>query len=268
MAAFHEKEHKSFAMPRRDLLRLAAAWGAAGVVGGTAALAEERPADGKKSSSREQTKGSQVMDHYTLPPLPYPYEALEPFIDTQTMNLHHDKHHAAYVKNLNAALEGHAHLVTKDVDDLLRKVDAIPGDIRQAVINNGGGHANHLLFWDIMGPPGKGGGGEPSGDLGAAIKSTFGDFAKFKETLSKAAITRFGSGWGWLVVDKDQKLQVCSTSNQDSPLSQGSTPILALDVWEHAYYLKYQNRRPEYVEAWWKVVNWRNVAERFAKARK
>ncbi len=207
------------------------------------------------------------MAAYTLPDLPYGYAALEPYIDEETMHIHHDKHHGAYVNNLNAALNGHPELVTKDVDDLLRKIDSVPSDIRQAAINNGGGHANHSLFWTIMAPPGKGGGGEPTGELLSAINSTFGDFAKFKELLSKAAITRFGSGWGWLIVDKDHKLQVSSTSNQDSPLSQGNTPILCVDVWEHAYYLKYQNRRPEYVEAWWHVVNWKGVAERYAKVK-
>jgi Fe-Mn family superoxide dismutase len=204
---------------------------------------------------------------HVLPDLPYDYAALEPYIDEQTMRLHHDKHHAAYVNNLNTALENHADLAGKRIEDLLAKPDALPADIRQTVINNGGGHANHSLFWTIMAPPGKGGGSEPGGELAAAITSTFGDFAKFKETLSKAAITRFGSGWGWLVVDDKHKLQVYSTANQDSPIMQGHKPILGLDIWEHAYYLKYQNRRPEYVAAWWNVVNWRQVAERFAQAR-
>lgn len=207
------------------------------------------------------------MEFHAVPPLPYAYEALEPYIDAETMRLHHDKHHVAYVSKLNAALEAHPELATKNVDDLLRRIDTVPADIRQAVTNNGGGHANHSLFWTIMAPPGRGGGGEPAGDLASAIKSTFGSFAKFRETLSKAATTQFGSGWGWLVVNKEHKLQVYSTLNQDSPLSRGHTPILGVDVWEHAYYLKYQNRRPEYVEAWWKVVNWENVSERFAKAK-
>ena len=204
---------------------------------------------------------------HVLPDLPYDYAALEPYIDEQTMRVHHGKHHAAYVNNLNNALANHPDLAGKKVEDLLVKPDVLSADIRQTVINNGGGHANHSLFWTIMAPPGKGGGGEPEGELAAAITGAFGDFAKFKETLSKAAITRFGSGWGWLVVDDKHKLQVYSTANQDSPIMQGHKPILGLDIWEHAYYLKYQNRRPEYVAAWWNVVNWRQVADRFAQAR-
>ncbi len=203
---------------------------------------------------------------HVLPDLPYDFAALEPYIDEQTMRLHHGKHHAAYVNNLNNALANHPELAAKKIEDLLAKTDAVPADIRQTVINNGGGHANHSLFWTIMAPAGKGGGGEPSGELAKAIENAFGGFAKFKETLNKAAATRFGSGWAWLVVDDKRKLQVYSTANQDSPIMQGHTPILGLDVWEHAYYLKYQNRRPEYIDAWWNVVKWSAVGERLVKA--
>jgi Fe-Mn family superoxide dismutase len=201
---------------------------------------------------------------YELPPLPYDYNALEPHIDEQTMRIHHDKHHAAYVNNVNAAIEKHPDLGESNVEDLLRRLSEVPDDIRGAVRNNGGGHANHTLFWTIMSPNG---GGEPSGDLGEAIGSELGGFASFKEQLSKAAATRFGSGWGWLSVDSGGKLVVESTANQDSPLSQGRTPILGIDVWEHAYYLKYQNRRPDYVQAWWEVIDWGAVADRYAAAR-
>ncbi len=201
---------------------------------------------------------------HELPPLPYDYNALEPHIDEQTMRIHHDKHHAAYVNNLNAALEGHPDLAALSIEELLRGIDRVPEAIRTAVRNNGGGHANHTLFWEIMKP---GGSKEPTGELAAAINQTFGSFEKFKEEFSKAAIGRFGSGWAWLVVDAQGGLKVYSTANQDSPLMQGDTPILGLDVWEHAYYLKYQNRRPDYVQAWWNVVNWDEVARRYAAAR-
>ncbi len=201
---------------------------------------------------------------HELPPLPYDYSALEPHIDEQTMRIHHDKHHAGYVAKLNAALEKHPELFDWSVEDLLRRLNEVPDDIRTAVRNNGGGHANHTLFWSIMGP---GGGGEPSGELADAIKAAFGDFGAFKERLSSAAAGLFGSGWGWLSVESGGGLVVETTPNQDSPLSQGRTPILGIDVWEHAYYLKYQNRRPDYIQAWWNVVNWSAVAERFASAR-
>lgn len=202
---------------------------------------------------------------HELAPLPYAYDALEPFIDVRTMEIHHGKHHQAYVTNLNKALEGQASLAGKKVEELLGDIKNVPENIRQAVINNGGGHANHTLFWQIMG---KGKGGEPTGGLADAIKSTFGDFAGFKDKIATAATTRFGSGWAWLVLDGSRKLQVYSTANQDSPLMQGHTPILGLDVWEHAYYLNYQNRRPDYVVAWWNVVNWDKVAEIYATALK
>jgi superoxide dismutase, Fe-Mn family len=190
---------------------------------------------------------------YTLPELPYAVNALEPHIDAQTMEIHHGKHHAAYVKNLNAALEGLPAISAHPIEDVLRNLQEVPEDKRQAVINNGGGHANHAFFWQIMGPKG---GGEPQSDLAKDIAATFGGFPAFQEQFTNAAKTRFGSGWAWLVLDGQGKLQVTSTANQDSPYSQGQAPILALDVWEHAYYLKYQNRRPDYVAAWWNVVNW------------
>ena len=199
---------------------------------------------------------------FTLPPLPYDYAALEPHIDTQTMQIHHDKHHAAYINNLNAALESHANLASKSIEDILRNIGDVPEAARQAVINNGGGHANHTLFWEIMGPNG---GGEPTGALGEAITKAFGSFADFKAKINDAGVKRFGSGWSWLVLDKGGALQVLSTANQDSPLMQGQTPLLGVDVWEHAYYLKYQNLRPKYLEAWWNTVNWAEVAKRFGR---
>ncbi len=199
-----------------------------------------------------------------LPPLPYAFDALEPHIDARTMEIHHGKHHQGYVTKLNAALEKHAELQTKSLEDHLRGVSAVAEDIRTAVRNNGGGHANHTLFWQIMGP---GGGGEPSGKVADAIGSTFGDFATFKERFSAAGAGRFGSGWTWLVV-QDGALAVESTANQDSPFMEGKTPVLGLDVWEHAYYLHYQNRRPDYIAAWWNVVNWEEVAQRFEAAAK
>ncbi|HEY7471269.1 MAG TPA: superoxide dismutase [Gemmatimonadota bacterium] len=199
---------------------------------------------------------------YEVPALPYSFDALEPHIDAKTMEIHHDKHHAAYVANLNKALEGHADLAKKDVEDLLRDIRNVPEAIRTAVQNNGGGHANHTLFWTIMSADG---GGEPRGDLKKAIDKAFGDFAAFKTQVADAAVKRFGSGWAWLSVGKDG-LKIHSTANQDSPLMEGRTPILGLDVWEHAYYLKYQNKRPDYVAAWWNVVDWDEVGKRFATA--
>lgn len=198
---------------------------------------------------------------FTLPPLPYDYSALEPHIDTETMQIHHDKHHATYVNNLNAALEGHADLQEKSIEELLSNINDVPEAIRQAVINNGGGHANHTLFWEILGPNG----GEPSGALADAINSTFGDLASLKAKINDAGAKRFGSGWAWLVSDKDGNLSVISTANQDSPIMQGLTPLLGIDVWEHAYYLKYQNLRPKYLEAVWSVINWAEVAKRYGR---
>lgn len=202
---------------------------------------------------------------YELPKLPYAYNALEPHIDARTMEIHHTKHHQAYITNVNKALEGHSELAAKPVERLLREINTVPESIRQTVINNGGGHANHLLFWEIMGP---GQGGEPKGGLADAIRSAFGGFAQFKEQLTSAGMTRFGSGWAWLVIDGGGRLAVMSTPNQNSPLMEGHTPILGLDVWEHAYYLHYQNRRADYIAAWWNVVNWDKVAELYAAARK
>jgi Fe-Mn family superoxide dismutase len=195
---------------------------------------------------------------YELPPLPYAYDALEAAIDEQTMRIHHDKHHAAYVNNLNAALEKYPEHQGKDLTDLLRNLDRLPEDIRTAVRNNGGGHANHTLFWNIMGPNG---GGAPTGKLADEIASTFGSLDAFKEQFAKAATTRFGSGWAWLCREPGGKLHITSTPNQDTPLMEGHTPLLGLDVWEHAYYLRYQNRRPDYISTWWSVVDWNKVAE-------
>ena len=196
---------------------------------------------------------------HELPPLPYAYDALEPSIDEQTMRIHHDKHHATYVTNLNAALEG-TEWDGRPLEQVLDNLDLLPEDTRTAVRNNGGGHANHTLFWEIMSPDG---GGEPSGSLADAINDTFGGFDELKAAVNDAGVKRFGSGWSWLIHD-GTGLAVVSTPNQDSPLMDGHTPLLGIDVWEHAYYLKYQNRRPDYLEAWWNVVNWSAVAERYA----
>ena len=196
---------------------------------------------------------------FTLPALPYANDALEPHIDARTMEIHHTKHHQAYVNNLNAAVEKAPELASKSLDDLMRGINSVPEAVRTAVRNNGGGHWNHSLFWQLMGP---GKGGEPTGKLADAIKSAFGDFNKFKEQFAAAGVGRFGSGWAWLVNDGG-KLSITSTPNQDNPLMEGKTAILGLDVWEHAYYLKYQNRRPDYITAWWNVVNWNAVAERY-----
>ncbi len=204
------------------------------------------------------------MAEYTVPPLPYDFGALEPHIDAKTMEIHHDRHHQAYVTNLNAALKDHPDLQGKPIEELISNLNAVPESIRTAVRNNGGGHANHSLFWQIMKP---GGGGEPTGEIGEAIGSELGGFAAFKEALAKAATTRFGSGWGWLVVGKDGKLAVTSSANQDSPLMEGQTPLLGVDVWEHAYYLKYQNKRPDYIAAWWNTINWDEVNRRYRLAK-
>jgi Fe-Mn family superoxide dismutase len=202
---------------------------------------------------------------HELPPLPYDYTALEPTIDEQTMHLHHDKHHAAYVNNLNAAIDKHPELAGKSAADLIKDLASVPDDIRAAVRNNGGGHVNHTMFWEIMAP---GGGNEPTGALLAAITEAFGSVDAFKQQFNDAGVKRFGSGWAWLVLGGDGKLQIVSTANQDNPMSDGLAPIMGNDVWEHAYYLKYQNRRPDYLAAWWNVVNWDEVAKRFAAAGK
>jgi Fe-Mn family superoxide dismutase len=200
---------------------------------------------------------------YELPQLPYAANALEPHIDEATMNIHHGKHHATYIAKLNAALEGHEDLAGKSIEELVSNLDAVPENIRGAVRNNGGGHANHALFWQLLSPNG---GGAPTGELADAINSTFGSLDAFKEEFANAGANRFGSGWAWLVVDGG-KLAVTSTPNQDTPLMEGKTPILGLDVWEHAYYLNYQNRRPDYINAFWNVVNWDEVAKRYNEAK-
>lgn len=200
---------------------------------------------------------------YTLPDLPYAYDALEPYIDEETMHLHHDKHHNTYVTNLNSAIEKYPELGEKTIEELLSDMDAIPTDIKTAVCNNGGGHANHSFFWEIMAPNA---GGEPTGEIKEAINEAFGDFSSFKEEFKKAAAGRFGSGWAWLVMENG-KLAITSTANQDSPLMEGKTPILGLDVWEHAYYLKYKNVRPDYIAAFWNVINWDEVNKRFEAAK-
>ncbi|ABF42694.1 Superoxide dismutase [Candidatus Koribacter versatilis Ellin345] len=201
---------------------------------------------------------------HEVPPLPYDYSALEPTIDTQTMHLHHDKHHLAYVTNLNAALEKAPELQSKSAEDLLKDLNSVPEAIRTAVRNNGGGHVNHSMFWAIMGPNA---GGEPTGEIADAINSTFGSFATLKEKFNEAGVKQFGSGWAWLVKGADGKLAVTSSPNQDNPISQGQFPILGNDVWEHAYYLKYQNRRADYLKEWWNVVNWTEVNRRLKQAK-
>ncbi|MEW4371310.1 superoxide dismutase [Paenibacillus kandeliae] len=201
---------------------------------------------------------------FELPALPYPNNALEPHIDEQTMLIHHDRHHNTYVTNLNTALESAPELQGKSLEELISDLDSVPESIRTAVRNNGGGHHNHSLFWEVIGPDA---GGAPTGELAAAIDSELGGFDKFKEDFAKAATTRFGSGWAWLVVGKDGKLAITSTPNQDSPVFEGLTPLLGLDVWEHAYYLKYQNKRPDYISAFWNVVNWDAVNARYTAAK-
>ena len=202
---------------------------------------------------------------YTLPLLSYAYNALEPHIDARTMEIHHSKHHQAYVNNLNNAIKGKADLESKSVEELIANINAIPEDIRNAVRNNGGGHANHTFFWTVIGPNA---GGQPQGHVAAAIDQAFGSFDAFKEKFAQAATTRFGSGWAWLSVTKTGQLEISSTPNQDSPLTEGKTPILGIDVWEHAYYLHYQNRRPDYIAAFWNVVNWQEVEKRFNAVKK
>lgn len=214
---------------------------------------------GTTQAAQNDRKGNQ----FVLPPLPYAYDALTAAIDEQTMRIHHTRHHQAYITGLNAALAGQAELQKLSVEELLRQIHRVPQTIRQRVINHGGGHANHKLFWEVMAPRA---GGEPTGDLAKAINTTFKSFEAFKKQFSQAALDRFGSGWAWLVVNKG-RLEILSTANQDSPLMEGKTPILGLDVWEHAYYLRYQNMRVTYVNNWWQVVNWANVAQRYAQAR-
>jgi Fe-Mn family superoxide dismutase len=202
---------------------------------------------------------------YTLPPLAYPYNALEPHIDAKTMEIHHTKHHQAYINNVNNAIKGKADLESKSVEDLIANLNAVPEDIRNVVRNNGGGHANHTFFWTIIGPKA---GGNPTGKIGEAIAKEFGSFDAFKEKFAAAATTRFGSGWAWLSLTKEGKLEIASTANQDSPIMEGKTPLLGIDVWEHAYYLNYQNRRPDYIAAFWNVVNWQEVEKRYTAVKK
>lgn len=200
---------------------------------------------------------------FTLPDLPYEFKALDPYLDERTMQLHHDFHHATYVKNLNDALSGYDNLLEMDINELIQNLDKVPEAVRTKVRNNGGGHANHSMFWTNMSPNG---GGEPGGKLGEAIQNDFGDFKKFKTDLSEIAKNRFGSGWAWMYVDNDKKLKIIDTPNQDTPMMEGKIPVLGIDVWEHAYYLKYQNRRIDYIEAFWSVINWEDVTERYEKA--
>jgi superoxide dismutase, Fe-Mn family len=214
--------------------------------------------------SATSAQGAAPHMSFTLPPLPYSNDALEPYIDAKTMEIHHDKHHNAYVTNLNKALESAPDFGKLSIEELCAQIGKVPENIRTAVRNNGGGHLNHSLFWELMK---KGGGGEPSGDLGGAIKSAFGSFADFKTKFAAAGTGRFGSGWAWLLI-RDGKLAIESTPNQDNPVMDGGKPVLGLDVWEHAYYLKYQNRRPDYIEAWWNTVNWSQAADNYAAAKK
>lgn len=239
-----------------------------GIVGagllGASAGASAALRSGTASISEANLKLEEKPVAFTVPPLGYSFDALEPYIDARTMEIHHDKHHGAYVTNLNKALEGQAALQSKSVEDLLKNLDAVPENIRTAVRNNAGGHWNHSLFWTQMK---KGGGGEPKGDLAAAINSSFGSFAGFQEKFTAAGLGRFGSGWAWLIV-KDGKLAIDSTPNQDTPFILGAKGVLGLDVWEHAYYLKYQNVRGDYIKAWWNVVNWDSAAQQYTAAKK
>ena len=249
-------------MDRRKFIFGTGTFGAGllGVANTPAALSKANPApDFGTNLKMEETPVA-----FTVPPLPYPFDALEPHIDAKTMEIHHDKHHAAYVTNLNKALEGHPDLQSKSLEDLLKGLDSLPEAIRNPVRNNAGGHWNHSLFWTQMK---KGGGGEPKGELADAIKSAFGSFAEFQTKFAAAGVGRFGSGWAWLIV-RDGKLAIDSTPNQDTPISLKAKAVLGLDVWEHAYYLKYQNKRPDYIAAWWNVVNWDSAAEHYAAAKK
>lgn len=234
--------------------------------GSIAALAVTKSAIAQNPSAEKPgTKPSDAgKEPFTLAPLPYPYEALEPVIDVQTMRLHHDKHHAAYVANLNKAVAGHTELAQKSAVDLIKEIDKLPENVRAAIRNNAGGHVNHSMFWDLMAP---GGAKAPEGALAEAINNSFGSFDEFKKKFEEAGTKQFGSGWAWLIVDKtDKSLKIVSTPNQDNPISQGNSPILGNDVWEHAYYLKYQNRRADYLKEWWKIVNWTKVDENYKKA--
>ena len=249
-------------MNRRDFLVNSGIVGA-GALGAGAAVPGLLQATARSVSNSEFIMEDKPVA-FTVPPLPYPFDALEPYIDAKTMEIHHDKHHGAYVTNLNKALEGHPDLQAKSIDDLMKGLDSVPENIRTAVRNNGGGHWNHSLFWQLMK---KGGGGEPKSDLAAGINASFGSFAEFKNKLKAAGLGRFGSGWAWLIV-KDGKLAIDSTPNQDTPYLLGGKAVLGIDVWEHAYYLKYQNLRGDYIDAWWNTVNWDKAAELYNAARK
>jgi superoxide dismutase, Fe-Mn family len=254
------------ALNRRHFLSLlGATTGAASfsVMGFGKPFAFETEAIAAGRLGRSASDLAQATGPFTLPPLPYDYNALEPYIDAETMQFHHDKHHAAYVKNLNAAVEKYPELKVMTAEELLRQIDTVPSDIRQTVINNGGGHVNHSMFWEIMGPNG---GGTPTGGIATAIRQTFGSFDAFQKAFNEAGTKRFGSGWAWLVMGADGKLEIISTGNQDSPLMQGLYPVLGNDVWEHAYYLKYRNKRDEYLSSWWNVVNWEEIERRYEQA--
>jgi superoxide dismutase, Fe-Mn family len=229
------------------------------------ACAEAQQTQGEKQTEGDKAETGGKTGAIALPPLPYAYDALEPHIDKTTMQFHHDKHHAAYVKKLNEALEKEPKLKSQTVEQMLRNLNSVPAGVRQVVRNNGGGHENHSMYWQIMKPNG---GGEPTGAIASAIKQSFGSFADFKKKFNEAGVSRFGSGWVWLVRNKDSKLEITTTANQDSPFSQGKYPIMGNDLWEHAYYLKYQNRRPDYLDAWWNVLNWDEINKRFATASK
>jgi len=246
------------ALNRRNFLYLIGATAGVAALGTLPSIAKPFL---KSLGENKQNEGTQT---FKLPPLPYDYKALEPHIDAATMRFHHDKHHAAYVKNLNDAAKKYSQLKSKSAEQLLQNLSSLPEEIRTTVRNNGGGHVNHTMFWEIMSPDG---GGEPTGAIAKAIKETFGSFDTFKQQFNEAGMKRFGSGWAWLVRTKDGKLQVMSTLNQDSPLMEGMYPIMGNDVWEHAYYLKYQNKRADYLTAWWNVVNWREVNKRFEQAK-
>ena len=250
-------------LTRRNFIFLLGASVGSLTVGACSASGDNISTHGNKSTPGSTTNIAQNTGGFQLPPLPYAYNALEPHIDARTMEFHHDKHHATYVKNLNDAIAKYPQLKGKSAEDLLADLNNVPEDIRTTVRNNGGGHLNHSMFWRIMKPNG---GGEPTGAIADAIKTNFGSFAAFKQQFNDAGTKRFGSGWAWLVRTKDGKLQVISTANQDSPLIDGNYPIMGNDVWEHAYYLKYQNRRADYLNAWWNVLNWDEINKRFQQA--
>lgn len=247
-------------LKRRNFLILLGASVGSVTVGACMASGSNLSASSENSTETQIAQNPGVIE---LPPLPYGYDALEPHIDAETMQFHHDKHHAAYVKNLNTALDKHPQLKDRPVEDLLRNLTSVPEDVRTTIRNNGGGHVNHKMFWEIMSPNG---GGEPTGAIAQAIQQNFGSFADFKKQFNEAGSQRFGSGWAWLVRSNDGKLSVMSTANQDSPFMEGMYPIMGNDVWEHAYYIKYRNRRAEYLDAWWNVLNWDEINKRLAQA--